>query len=111
MRFSIFNRRTWKDSVKPGRDSRANKLNAHTMVSPLTARQLQRKWRNPPTQPSTSGNKSPSLASSDSEVEIDEVEVQSQPWYGVYSSTSGGYYTTFPPDDDDVGASAPTHYP
>ena len=30
---------------------------------PLTDRQLQRKWRNPPTQPSTSGNKSPSLAS------------------------------------------------
>ncbi|KAG5406842.1 hypothetical protein IGI04_012961 [Brassica rapa subsp. trilocularis] len=45
---------------------------------PLTAAQLQRKWRNPPTQPSTSGNKSPSLASSDSEHEIDEVE--SQPW-------------------------------
>ncbi|KAG5382908.1 hypothetical protein IGI04_034378 [Brassica rapa subsp. trilocularis] len=40
---------------------------------PLTAAQLQRKWRNPPTQPSTSGNKSPSLASSDSEDEIDEV--------------------------------------
>ena len=34
MRFSIFNRRTWKDSVKPGRDSRATKLNSHTMVSP-----------------------------------------------------------------------------
>ncbi|KAG5384183.1 hypothetical protein IGI04_035653 [Brassica rapa subsp. trilocularis] len=47
---------------------------------PLTSAQLQRKWRNPPTQPSTSGNKSPSLASSDSEDEIDEVE--SQPWYG-----------------------------
>ncbi|KAF2548308.1 hypothetical protein F2Q70_00020345 [Brassica cretica] len=45
---------------------------------PLTAAHLQCKWRNPPTQPSTSGNKSPSLASSDSEVEIDEVE--SQPW-------------------------------
>ncbi|KAF2594279.1 hypothetical protein F2Q70_00042509 [Brassica cretica] len=40
---------------------------------PLTARQLQRKWRNPPIKPSASGNKSPSLASSDNEVEIDEV--------------------------------------
>ncbi|KAF3563095.1 hypothetical protein DY000_02017410 [Brassica cretica] len=76
---------------------------------PLTDRQLQRTWRNPPIQPSTSGNKSPSLASSDSEVEIDEV--QSQQWYGDYSSAPGGYYTTFPPDDDDAGASAPTHYP
>ena len=76
---------------------------------PLTAAQLQRKWRNPPTQPSTSGNKSPSLASSDSEDEIDEVE--SQPWYGGSGSASGGYYTTFPPDDDDAGASAPTYYP
>ncbi|KAG5388771.1 hypothetical protein IGI04_030312 [Brassica rapa subsp. trilocularis] len=55
---------------------------------PLTAAQLQRKWRNPPTQPSTSGNKSPSLASSDSEHEIDEVE--SQPWYGGSGSASGG---------------------
>ncbi|KAG5385207.1 hypothetical protein IGI04_036677 [Brassica rapa subsp. trilocularis] len=55
---------------------------------PLTAAQLQRKWRNPPTQPSTSGNKSPSLASSDSEDEIDEVE--SQPWYGGSGSASGG---------------------
>ncbi|KAG5383536.1 hypothetical protein IGI04_035006 [Brassica rapa subsp. trilocularis] len=54
---------------------------------PLTAAQLQRKWRNPPTQPSTSGNKSPSLASSDSEHEIDEVE--SQPWYGGSGSASG----------------------
>ncbi|XP_048596439.1 uncharacterized protein LOC111201249 [Brassica napus] len=68
---------------------------------PLTAAQLQRKWRNPPTQPSTSGNKSPSLASSDSEDEIDEVE--SQPWYGGSGTASGGYYTTFPPDDDDAG--------
>ena len=76
---------------------------------PLTAAQLQRKWRNPPTQPSTSGNKSPSLASSDSEDEIDEVE--SQPWYGGSGSASGGYYTTFPPDDGDAGASAPTYYP
>ncbi|KAF2545382.1 hypothetical protein F2Q70_00020273 [Brassica cretica] len=76
---------------------------------PLTARQLQRKWRNPPIEPSTSGNKSPSLASSDNEVEIDEV--QSQPWFGGYSSAPGGYYTTFPPDDDDAGASTPTHYP
>jgi len=76
---------------------------------PLTAAQLQRKRRNPPTQPSTSGNKSPSLASSDSEVEIDEVE--SQPWYGGSGSASGGYYTSFPPDDDDAGASAPTYYP
>ncbi|KAF3546877.1 hypothetical protein DY000_02007998 [Brassica cretica] len=50
----------------------------------LTARQLQRKWRNPPIEPSTSGNKSLSLASSDNEVEIDEV--QSQPWFGGYSS-------------------------
>uniref|UniRef100_A0A0D3DKW7 Uncharacterized protein n=1 Tax=Brassica oleracea var. oleracea TaxID=109376 RepID=A0A0D3DKW7_BRAOL len=32
---------------------------------PLSDRQLQRQWRNPPTQPSTSGNKSPSLASSE----------------------------------------------
>ncbi|KAG5406653.1 hypothetical protein IGI04_012772 [Brassica rapa subsp. trilocularis] len=55
---------------------------------PLTAAQLQRKWRNPPTQPSTSGNKSPSLASSDSEDEIDEVE--SQPWYGGSGTASGG---------------------
>uniref|UniRef100_A0A0D3D861 Uncharacterized protein n=1 Tax=Brassica oleracea var. oleracea TaxID=109376 RepID=A0A0D3D861_BRAOL len=62
-----------------------------------------------PIEPSTSGNKSPSLASSDSEVEIDEV--QSQPWFGGYSSVLGGYYTTFPPDDDDAGASTPTHYP
>ncbi|KAL0682567.1 hypothetical protein Bca4012_049414 [Brassica carinata] len=76
---------------------------------PLTAAQLQRKWRNPPIQPSTSGNKSPSLASSDSEDEIEEVE--SQPWYGGSGSASGGYYTTFPPDDDDAGASAPTYYP
>ncbi|KAF3563093.1 hypothetical protein DY000_02017412 [Brassica cretica] len=76
---------------------------------PLTDRQLQRTWRNPPIQPSTSGNKSPSLASLDSEVEIDEV--QSQQWYGDYSSAPGGYYTTFPPDDDDAGASVPTHYP
>ncbi|KAF3499354.1 hypothetical protein F2Q69_00041350 [Brassica cretica] len=76
---------------------------------PLTARQLQRKWRNPAIEPSTSGNKSPSLASSDNEVEIDEV--QSQPWFGGYSSAPGGYYTTFPPDDDDAGASTPTHYP
>ncbi|KAF2595792.1 hypothetical protein F2Q68_00012566 [Brassica cretica] len=45
---------------------------------PLTGRQLQRKWRNPPTQPSASGNKSPSLASSESEAEIEEV--QSQQW-------------------------------
>ncbi|KAF3507067.1 hypothetical protein F2Q69_00008937 [Brassica cretica] len=51
---------------------------------PLTTRQLQRKWRNPPIEPSTSGNKSPSLASSDNEVEIDEV--QSQPWFGGYIS-------------------------
>ncbi|KAF3519689.1 hypothetical protein DY000_02062143 [Brassica cretica] len=43
---------------------------------PLTDRQLQRTWTNPPIQPSTSGNKSPSLASSDSEVEIDEVQSQ-----------------------------------
>ncbi|KAF3501141.1 hypothetical protein F2Q69_00041248 [Brassica cretica] len=43
---------------------------------PLTDRQLQQKWRNPPIQPSTSGNKYPSLASSDSEVEIDEVQSQ-----------------------------------
>ncbi|KAG5398101.1 hypothetical protein IGI04_019915 [Brassica rapa subsp. trilocularis] len=56
---------------------------------PLTAAQLQRKWRNPPTQPSTSGNKSPSLASSDSEDEIDEVE--SQPWYGGSGSASGDF--------------------
>ncbi|KAG5378336.1 hypothetical protein IGI04_026178, partial [Brassica rapa subsp. trilocularis] len=56
---------------------------------PLTAAQLQRKWRNPPTQPSTSGNKSPSLASSDSEHEIDEVE--SQPWYGGSGSASGDF--------------------
>ncbi|KAF3573127.1 hypothetical protein F2Q69_00058499 [Brassica cretica] len=75
---------------------------------PLTARQLQRKWRNPAIEPSTSGNKSPSLASSDNEVEIDEV--QSQPWFGGYSSAPGGYYTTFRPDDDDAGAT-PTHYP
>ncbi|KAF3497815.1 hypothetical protein DY000_02054436 [Brassica cretica] len=53
---------------------------------PLTARQLQRKWRNPPIEPSASGNKSPSLASSDNEVEIDEV--QSQPWFGGYSSAT-----------------------
>ncbi|KAF3599933.1 hypothetical protein F2Q69_00035072 [Brassica cretica] len=72
---------------------------------------LQRTWRNPAIQPSTSGNKSLSLASSDSEAEIDEV--QSQQWYGDYSSAHGSYYTTFPPDDDDddVGASAPTHFP
>jgi len=76
---------------------------------PLTDRQLQRQWRNPPTQPSASGNKSPSLASSESEAEIEEV--QSQQWYGDYSSGHGGYYTTFPPDDDDAGASAPTYYP
>ncbi|XP_013601086.1 PREDICTED: uncharacterized protein LOC106308468 [Brassica oleracea var. oleracea] len=76
---------------------------------PLTARQLQRKWRNPPIESSASGNKSPSLASSDNEVEIDEV--QSQPWFGGYSSAPGGYYTTFPPDDDDAGASSSTHYP
>jgi len=75
----------------------------------LTAAQLQRKRRNPPTQPSTSGNKSPSLASSDSEVKIDEFE--SQPWYGGSGSASGGYYTSFPPDDDDAGESAPTYYP
>lgn len=81
----------------------------HALGFPLTAAQLQRKWRNPPTQPSTSGNKSPSLASSDSEHEIDEVE--SQPWYGGSGSASGGYYTTFPPDDDDAEASAPTYYP
>ncbi|KAG5373866.1 hypothetical protein IGI04_042815, partial [Brassica rapa subsp. trilocularis] len=55
---------------------------------PLTAAQLQRKWRNPPTQPSTSGKKSPSLASSDNEDEIGEVE--SQPWYGGSGSASGG---------------------
>ncbi|KAF3589983.1 hypothetical protein F2Q69_00027329 [Brassica cretica] len=54
---------------------------------PLTAAQLQRKWRNPPTQPFTSGNKSPSLASSDSKDKIDEVE--SQPWYGGSGSASG----------------------
>ncbi|KAF2603175.1 hypothetical protein F2Q70_00026076 [Brassica cretica] len=54
---------------------------------PLTDRQVQRTWRNPPIQPSTSGNKSPSLASSDSDVEIDEV--QSQQWYGHYSSAPG----------------------
>ena len=76
---------------------------------PLTDRQLQRQWRNPPTQPSASGNKSPSLASSEREAEIEEV--QSQQWYGDYSSGHGGYYTTFPPDDDDAGASAPTYYP
>ena len=76
---------------------------------PLTDRQLQRQWRNPPTQPSASGNKSPSLASLESEAEIEEV--QSQQWYGDYSSGHGGYYTTFPPDDDDAGASAPTYYP
>jgi len=76
---------------------------------PLTDRQLQRQRRNPPTQPSASGNKSPSLASSESEAEIEEV--QSQQWYGDYISGHGGYYTTFPPDDDDAGASAPTYYP
>ncbi|KAF2599363.1 hypothetical protein F2Q68_00008973 [Brassica cretica] len=54
---------------------------------PLTDRQLQRKWRNPPIQPSTSGNKSPSLASSESEAEIEEV--QSQQWYGDYNSGHG----------------------
>ncbi|KAF3515580.1 hypothetical protein DY000_02062482 [Brassica cretica] len=43
---------------------------------PLTDRQLQRTWRNPPIQPSTLGNKSPSLASSDSEIGIDEVQSQ-----------------------------------
>ncbi|KAF3589395.1 hypothetical protein F2Q69_00030306 [Brassica cretica] len=54
---------------------------------PLTGRQLQRKWRNPPTQPSASGNKSPSLASSESEAEIEEV--QSQQLYGDSSSGHG----------------------
>ncbi|KAF2597467.1 hypothetical protein F2Q68_00008885 [Brassica cretica] len=43
---------------------------------PLTDRQLQRQRRNPPTQPSASGNKSPSLASSESEAEIEEVQSQ-----------------------------------
>ncbi|KAF2593469.1 hypothetical protein F2Q70_00043813 [Brassica cretica] len=55
---------------------------------PLTGRQLQRKWRNPPTQPSACGNKSPSLASSESEAEIEEV--QSQQLYGDSSSGHGG---------------------
>ncbi|KAF3487341.1 hypothetical protein F2Q69_00053676 [Brassica cretica] len=52
---------------------------------PLTARQLQRKWRNPPIDP--------------------------PPQETSYSSATGGYYTTFPPDDDGAGASTPTHYP
>ncbi|KAF2534956.1 hypothetical protein F2Q68_00022467 [Brassica cretica] len=71
--------------------------------------QRRNSWMNPPTQPSASGNKSPSLASSESEAEIEEV--QSQQWYGDYSSEHGGYYTMFPPDDDDAGASSPTYYP
>ncbi|KAF3504354.1 hypothetical protein F2Q69_00044579 [Brassica cretica] len=57
---------------------------------PLTDRQLQRQWRNPPTQPSASGNKSPSLASSESEAEIENV--QSQQWYRDYSSGHGANY-------------------
>ncbi|KAF2592915.1 hypothetical protein F2Q70_00043526 [Brassica cretica] len=56
------------------------------LAFPLTARQLQCKWRNLPIEPSVSVNKSPSLASSDNEIEIDEV--QSQPWFGGYSSTT-----------------------
>ncbi|KAF3487340.1 hypothetical protein F2Q69_00053675 [Brassica cretica] len=52
---------------------------------PLTARQLQRKWRNPPIDP--------------------------PPQETSYSSATGGYYTTFPPDDDGAGVSTPTHYP
>ncbi|KAF3563458.1 hypothetical protein DY000_02018636 [Brassica cretica] len=59
---------------------------------PLTGRQLQRKWRNPPTQPSACGNKSPSLASSESEAEIEEV--QSQQLYGDSSSGHGDVWTS-----------------
>ncbi|KAL0696155.1 hypothetical protein Bca4012_063335 [Brassica carinata] len=76
---------------------------------PLTARQLQRKYKNPPILQSTSGNKSPSLAFSDREIEIDEVE--SQPRFASQSSAPGGYYTTFPPDDDEDEASASTRFP
>ncbi|KAF3525949.1 hypothetical protein F2Q69_00050701 [Brassica cretica] len=60
---------------------------------PLTDRQLQRQRRNPPTQPSASGNKFPSLASSESEVEIEEV--QSQQWYGDYSSGHGVFEANY----------------
>ncbi|KAL0847526.1 hypothetical protein Bca101_020772 [Brassica carinata] len=76
---------------------------------PLTARQLQRKNRNPLIKPSTSGNKSPSLASSDGDIGIEEVE--SQPQYADYYPAPGGYYTSFPPHDDEDGPSAFTRSP
>ncbi|KAJ4909997.1 Uncharacterized protein Rs2_04618 [Raphanus sativus] len=78
-----------------------------TLTFPLTERQQRRLDRNPPINPSSSGNKSPSLASSDDDIEVEEV--QSQRWYGDYSS-AGGYYTYFPPDDG-AGPSDSTHHP
>ncbi|KAJ4911399.1 Uncharacterized protein Rs2_06020 [Raphanus sativus] len=78
-----------------------------TLTFPLTERQQRRLDRNPPIEPSSSGNKSPSLASSDDDIEVEEV--QSQHWYGDYSS-AGGYYTYFPPDDG-AGPSDSTHHP
>ncbi|KAL0702413.1 hypothetical protein Bca4012_058535 [Brassica carinata] len=74
---------------------------------PLTARQLRHKNRNPPIQPSSSGKKSPSFASTDEEIEIEEVE--SQPQSGGQSSAPQGYYTTFPRSDsnDEASASVP----
>ncbi|KAJ4873278.1 hypothetical protein Rs2_45054 [Raphanus sativus] len=83
--------------------------NPSALGFPLTERQQQRRWRNPPILPSSSGNKSPSLADSEEEIEIEEIS--SQPRFEEHSTMPGGYYTTFPPDTDEYEASASTRYP
>ena len=78
---------------------------------PLTERQRKRLLRNPPIQPSASGNKSPSLASSDDGIEAEEVQSQRSAPGSYYTFHPEGYYTYHPPDDADAGASASTRYP
>ena len=65
---------------------------------PLTARQLLRLARNPEALESNSGNKSPSLASTDDETDNKEVASEPQANFTSFSDDTGNEATAFFPD-------------
>ena len=65
---------------------------------PLTARHLLRLARNPEAHESNSGNKSPSLASTDDETDNEEVSSEPQAYFNTFPDDTGDEATTFFPD-------------
>ena len=63
-----------------------------------TAHQLLRLARNPKAPKSNSGNKSPSLASTDDETDNEEVSSEPQAYFNTFPDDTGDEATTFFPD-------------